>query len=142
MALPYFLSFLLTLSYLRWTETTKSLGFSSAPHVVHLPLDGLSTSLTDFNIIILCITDPHLLHTTSTEGNDISFLPAYLPCLCTKPGLSIIIEQMVKAIKTAMNAIAAAFVPTLTFSTVSERKEKERKYRRKDILIGIYCSID
>jgi len=41
-----------------------------------------------------------------------------------------------------MNAIAAAFVPTLTFSTVSERKEKERKYRRKDILIGIYCSID
>jgi predicted permease len=34
-----------------------------------------------------------------------------------------------------MQSLFYIFVPTLTFSTVSERKENERKYRRKDILL-------
>ena len=54
------------------TVTVKSLGFSTAPHILHLPsLVERITSLIDFIVCIVNRVDLHFLHTTSTDDKDI-----------------------------------------------------------------------
>ncbi len=49
----------------------KSDGLSAFPHIPHLLLIGRNTSLTDFKVISLLMTEPHLPQTTSIDGYDI-----------------------------------------------------------------------
>lgn len=58
--------------------TVKSEGFNMVPHTVHLLLEWRSASLTDFSILIVYMTEPHLLQTTSVD-EDINTHQYYLP---------------------------------------------------------------
>ena len=54
------------------TVIVKSLGFSTVPHILHLPsLVERITSLIDFIVCIVKKVDLHFLHTTSTDDIDI-----------------------------------------------------------------------
>jgi hypothetical protein len=54
------------------TVTVKSLEFSAAPHILHLPsLVERITSLIDFIVCIVNRVDLHSLHITSTDDKDI-----------------------------------------------------------------------
>jgi len=50
---------------------SKSEGFRLTPHELHLPLNGLRTSLIDFIFMILLILPPHFSQVISIDGNDI-----------------------------------------------------------------------
>lgn len=58
--------------YCLCNSTEKSDGLSALPHTLHRLLLGLNTSLTDFRLIILLMTEPHLPQITSIDGYDIS----------------------------------------------------------------------